>query len=168
MAAELHRPFRQHHLRVRRSLAFGVILSAVAAVVWSRRAIRPRTTTDAAGDRLLFRSPAVGAVCRYSQPVGLGRSGIAAAGWRYTLFAAPPQEPISGNFANHPLLEATFISGLYLLVGIGAVLLPIVLLKMTKPLILAIGACWTVAGLAFTLFGALNYFTHIGLIIHTS
>jgi hypothetical protein len=84
------------------------------------------------------------------------------------LFAAPTQEPISGHFANHPLLEATFISGLYLLVGIGAVLLPIVLLKMTKPLILTIGVCWTLAGLAFTVFGALNYFTHIGLIIHTS
>lgn len=27
---------------------------------------------------------------------------------------------------------------------------------------------WTLAGLAFTGFGALNYFTHIGLIIHTS
>jgi hypothetical protein len=33
---------------------------------------------------------------------------------------------------------------------------------------MAIGACWTIAGLAFTGFGALNYFTHIGLIINTS
>jgi hypothetical protein len=31
-----------------------------------------------------------------------------------------------------------------------------------------IGTCWTVAGIAFALFGALNYFTHIGLVIHTT
>ena len=150
------------------SLAFGVILLAAAAVLWSRRVILAADSDDAAGDRLLFVRRLSAPLSVLAAGLGLGLFGIAAAGWRYTLFAAPPQEPISGNFANHPLLEATFISGLYLLVGIGAVLLPIVLLKMTKPLILAVGACWTLAGLAFTLFGALNYFTHIGLIIHTS
>jgi uncharacterized membrane protein len=150
------------------SLAFGVILLAAAAVLWSRRVVLAADSDDAAGDRLLFVRRLSSPLSVFAAGLGLGLFGIAAAGWRYTLFAAPPQEPISGSFANHPLLEATFISGLYLLVGIGAVLLPIVLLKMIKPLILAIGACWTVAGLAFTLFGALNYFTHIGLIIHTS
>lgn len=148
------------------SLAFGVILLAAAAVLWSRRVT---LAADSDGDdRLLFVRQLSGPLSVFAAGLGLGLFGIAAAGWRYTLFAAPTQEPISGNFANHPLLEATFISGLYLLVGVGAVLLPVLLIKMTRPLLLTVGVCWTAAGLAFTAFGALNYFTHIGLIIHTS
>lgn len=150
------------------SLAFGVILLGMAVVLWSQRALLAAESESAPGDRLLHVRRLSAPISVFAGGLGLAMFGIAAAGWRFTLFAAPTQEPISGNFANHPLLEATFISGLYLLVGVGAVLLPAVLYKMRRNLVMAIGICWTLAGLAFTLFGALNYFTHIGLIIHTS
>ena len=99
--------------------------------------------------------------------MGLGCFGIAAAGWRYTLFAAPPQEPISGAFADVPVLEATFISMLYVLVGVGAVLFPFALRGRAPVLPGIVGVVWGLAGLAFLFFGGLNYFTHIGLIINT-
>lgn len=49
------------------------------------------------------------------------------AGMVYQLFAAPPQEPISGAFAAWSVLEATFMSLLFGLTGLGAVLLPLAL-----------------------------------------
>ncbi len=99
--------------------------------------------------------------------IGLACLAIAAAGWRYTLFAAPPQEPISGWFGQWPWLEATFISGLYVLVGVGAVLCPMAVRKDSPALNRVIGWCWFAAGIVFILFGAFNYFSHTGLIINT-
>jgi uncharacterized membrane protein len=102
--------------------------------------------------------------------MGLGMFGIAAAGIHYELFAAPPSEPISGEFAGHPLIEAIFISTLYALTGIGCVLLPIALTRrreLTDDILWrVIAVCWLVAGLIWIGFGALNYFTHIGLIVN--
>ncbi|MFC6668419.1 hypothetical protein ACFP9V_25465 [Deinococcus radiopugnans] len=49
---------------------------------------------------------------------------IACAGIAFQLFAAPPEEPISGRFAQYPWLEAIFISGLYATVGLTALLYP--------------------------------------------
>lgn len=152
------------------SLAFGVIMLAAAVVLWASRArlaTDPEAGATDAG-RIDYVRRLAAPLSLFGAGMGLGCFGIAAAGWRYTLFAAPPQEPISGQFANHPLLEATFISGLYLLVGLGLVLLPIALQTLRRKLVLTVGVAWTLAGLAFTAFGALNYFTHIGLIIHTS
>lgn len=151
------------------ALAFGVIQLAMALVLWSHRgALGGRTEGAAADGRLHYVRRVATPLSVFAAGLGLGMFGIAAAGWRFTLFAAPPQEPISGNFANHPLLEATFVSGLYVLVGVGAVLLPFVLIWLHRRLVFIVGICWTLAGLAFTFFGALNYYTHIGLIIHTS
>jgi len=105
------------------SLAFGTIVMAAAVLLMMRRdlfvvALAERPVIDA------VRSLA-GPMSLFAGGMGLAMFAIAAAGWRYTLFAAPPEEPISGAFASYPLLEATFISGLYVLVGVGLVLLPI-------------------------------------------
>lgn len=144
------------------SLAFGVLMLAAAVYLWFRGVL-----LAAALDRLGVLARTAGPVSLFVLGMGLGCFGIAAAGWTYTLFVAPPQEPISGAFASMPLLEATFISGLYVLVGLGAVLFPFALRARGGRLATAVGVCWGLAGLAFTLFGALNYFTHIGLIINT-
>ncbi len=149
------------------SLAFGVLLLAAAVALWRRAAV-----LEAAED------PAK-SLARMAEPlgifiVGLGLSliAIAAAGIVFQLFAAPPQEPISGAFAQWPWVEATFMSGLFGLVGVGAVLFPFAARPTTvgsRPTVLQwiAGACLTLSGLAFLLFGALNYFTHIGLILNT-
>jgi len=154
------------------ALAFGALLGAASLYLWKRGAVLEATlsssqtqTGEQRGEEI---ARLVLPISLFVASLGLACFAIAAAGWKYTLWAAPPQEPISGNFANHPLVEATFISGLYLCVGVGAVLLPVLLLTKKRPIAVAIGLFWTLAGLGFTVFGALNYYTHIGLIIHTN
>ncbi|OLT11542.1 hypothetical protein BJF79_23965 [Actinomadura sp. CNU-125] len=144
------------------ALAFGVLMLAAAVYLWKHGtalAERPDRTADVAG--------LAGPVSVFVLGMGLACFGIAAAGIHYQLFAAPPQEPISGLLADHPMVEASFISALYALVGIGAVLFPFALRAPRGPLTLVVGVCWGLSGLAFLLFGALNYFTHIGLIVNT-
>ncbi|WP_233488959.1 DUF981 family protein [Blastococcus sp. TF02-9] len=145
------------------SLAFGVMLLGAAFFLWRRGPVLAAENDAFASLAETFLPLSVFAV-----GMGLGCFGIAAAGWRYTLFAAPPEEPISGNFADYPVLEATFISMLYVLVGVGAVLLPLVLRgRRLNAVAWIAGVCWALSGAAFFLFGALNFFTHIGLIVNT-
>lgn len=70
-------------------------------------------------------------------------------------------------------MEAIFLSTLIGLVGVGAVLLPLALRRTPVPgrpvawTWRVVGGCWAAAGVVLTLFGALNYYTHIGLILNT-
>ncbi|MCJ0741377.1 DUF981 family protein [Pedobacter montanisoli] len=106
---------------------------------------------------------------------GLGGAliGIGIAGVHFQLFAAPKEEPISGMFADYPMLEATAISCLYAFNGIALLMIPAILkkwslgnynitsaAKIVYILLTLIGAVWII-------FGAMNYFTHIGLIVNT-
>ncbi|WP_316528476.1 DUF981 family protein [Kitasatospora brasiliensis] len=145
------------------ALGFGVLLLFAAFFLWRRGEVLG--AAGGARGRTVAALAAPVSVLVFG--LGLACFGIAAAGWRYTLFAAPPEEPISGEFADHPMLEASFISALYVLTGVGAVLFPVVLWRRGGPAAWVAGACWALAGLAFLLFGALNYFTHIGLIVNT-
>ena len=146
------------------SLAFGVLMLAAAVYLWFR------------GRAALEREDAVEHLSAVARPVsvfvlgmGLGLIAIAIAGVTYQLFAAPPQEPISGAFADYPLVEAIFMSGLIALVGVGAVLFPFGLRStpVAAKIRVVIGWAWALSGLAFVLFGAMNFFTHIGLIVNT-
>lgn len=154
------------------SVAFGAMLLAAALFLWRRGAALepagPSEDAELAAGKADELARLVLPTSVFAAGMGLACFAIAAAGWRFTLWAAPPQEPISGQFANHPLIEATFISLLYVGVGAGAVLLPVVLLTRRKEIAFLIGLAWTLAGLGFTIFGALNFYTHTGLIIHTS
>jgi uncharacterized membrane protein len=149
------------------SLGLGVLLLAAAFYLWKRAAV-----IDASDDpgALLARTAKPLGVFIFG--LGLALFGIAAAGITFQLFAAPPEEPISGAFAAYPWIEATFMSGLFGLVGLGAVLFPFILRDYsshTKPgaVQIIVGIAWGLAGIVFVLFGALNFFTHIGLIVHT-
>jgi hypothetical protein len=63
------------------------------------------------------------------------------------------------------------MSGMFAFVGFGAVLFPLALPKESlprpTPLQWIVGFVWGLSGLGFFLFGALNFFTHIGLIVNT-
>lgn len=144
------------------SLVFGVLLLAAALYLWKRG-----ETLEPAEGRMGVVAGVAGPVSVIVFAAGLASFAIAAAGIRYGLFAAPPQEPISGAFAAHPMVEATFISLLYALVGLGAVLFPFALRRGAAAVQAVAGVAWGLAGIAFLLFGALNYFTHIGLILAT-
>src|SRR5690625_160312 len=149
------------------SLAFSVLLLAVAVYLWRRGAT-------------LVEADPVPRLAKTARPVsifvafmGLSLIAIAIAGVRYQLFAAPPEEPISGMFADYPLVEAIFISGLLAMIGLGAVLFPFATTVLSRSessksaLVPIIGWLWGIAGTVFALFGALNFFTYIALIINT-
>ncbi|MDN3312083.1 DUF981 family protein [Microbacterium oryzae] len=149
------------------SLGLGVLLLAAAFFLW-RRADRIREAADPAAY--------VAAVARplgvFVFGLGLALFAIAAAGLVFQLFAAPPEEPISGAFADYPWVEAIFMSGLFALVGVGSVLFPFALKGFSshgkpRPVTVVMAAAWLLSGAAFVGFGALNFFTHIGLIINT-
>lgn len=149
------------------SLGFGVLLLAAALYLWRR------------GADALAGTDVVRRLARVAQPVSvfagfLGGAliAIAVAGIRYELFAAPPQEPISGEFAEWPLVEAIFVSGLLGLVGVGAIAFPFAVraaARRTRAVIAerVTGWTWAVTGVVFALFGVMNFFTHIGLIVNT-
>lgn len=144
------------------ALLLGVMLLAVAVYAWRR------------GSDLLATSDAMDRIKAIARPMtplilgaGLANLAIAAAGMSNQLFTAPPQEPISGWVAGlHPWLEPTFISGLYALVGVGALATPAAIAGNDRARTIA---AWTLtaSGWVFLLFGAFNYFSHIGLVVNT-
>ncbi len=151
------------------SLAFGALLLSVAFYLW-KRAEALRLSPNPLAEVVAVARPLTFFI------VGLGLSliAIACAGIVFQLFAAPPEEPISGRFAAYPWVEATLMSGLFGLVGVAALSFPLVVRRMDTVQVSApsgltklLGGVMVLAGTAFLLFGALNYFTHIGLIIHT-
>jgi uncharacterized membrane protein len=149
------------------SLGFGALMLGAAFYLWKR------------GAAALASSKPVEAIARVAQPItifvgGLGLSllAIAVAGINYKLFAAPAEEPISGSFADHPMVEATFMSLLIAIVGLGALafvgLVNTALAgRGTQIWARLTGWLWGISGVLFLLFGAMNFFTHIGLIVHT-
>lgn len=144
------------------SLAFGALLLAASLYLWFR-----------AKDAFAQPEP-LAKVFAVARPIsififgmGLALIAIAFAGVTFQLFAAPPQEPISGMFAQWPWVEATFMSLLFAIVGVGALAFPFALRSARSRLWTPIGWLWGIAGVVFVLFGAMNFFTHIGLIVHT-
>lgn len=154
------------------SLAFGVMLLGGSILLWRRSNLSSRSEAsvqkpkEQAEQFISQLAEMVRPLSYFAAAMGLALISIGIAGVYYQLFAAPPEEPISGQFADYPWLEAAFISGLYALTGLGAILLPFSL-NRSATLNRLIGIFWTITGVLFTLFGAMNYFTHIGLIINT-
>lgn len=104
--------------------------------------------------------------------IGLGMIGIAFAGVIYQLFAAPKEEPISGMFADYPMFEAVCVSLVYAGIGVAAILTPTILEHLIqgkyKTSMVKFGYfLFVLVGWVWLLFGALNYFTHVGLIVNT-
>ncbi len=154
------------------SLGFGVLMSALALFLWKR------------GDTITTAADPLAAMCRTARPIGvlilpLGLALIAImfAGIVYQLFAAPPQEPISGAFAQWPLAEAIFLSTLFGLIGVGAILAPFAGRAVIRSggtgaaslpgIARAVGILWLITGVVLALFGAMNFYTHVGLVVNT-
>lgn len=149
------------------SLGFGVLLLAACFFLW-RRGAKLAEASDPAKEIAETARP----LGLFVAGLGLGLFGVAAAGVGFQLFAAPAEEPISGAFAEYPMIEAVFMSGLFFLVGLGAVLFPFALKRFSCKaevggVFKAAYWLWMVTGVVFVLFGAMNYFTHIGLIVNT-
>lgn len=148
------------------SLGFGILLLGSAILLWRRKDLPD--TEDRGGEIASVIAPLGVVIVGF----GLALGAIAFAGLIFQLFAAPPEEPISGAFAQWPWMEATFMSGMFGVTGIGAVLFPLALRgfrtgSQRTGWQWIVGVCIGLPGLGFLLFGALNFFTHIGLIINT-
>lgn len=82
---------------------------------------------------------------------------------RFQLGAAPPEEPITGRFGHLPILEAVFLGGLWGIIALGAILFAIALLTNRPQLLRWAIWAWLIGGVALLLFGAMNFYTHIGM-----
>jgi uncharacterized membrane protein len=151
------------------SLALGTLLSALSFYCWKNAnliKVADKPITAMASDLRHLRYFLYG--------LGLACIAIAFAGVIFQLFAAPHEEPISGLFADYPMLEATAISSLYALIGIAALLMPANLDQFAEQKALRYSNQQKLAhillmftGIVWIAFGALNFFTHIGLVVHT-
>lgn len=151
------------------ALAFGVLLMAAAFFLWRKR----DTVVDLgqANEKSANASAYVLAVLRpvsvWVFATGLMMASLVVAIIYYQLGHAPPQEPISGYFGD-TWIEPVFLALLWSLISIGALLAPTALAKWNSKAMNIVRLCWTVAGGLLVLFSAMNYFTHIGLLMNTS
>lgn len=159
------------------SAAFGLLLLAASFYLWQRRSafLALGSSSEAESDE------AFSGITRTLKPVsififatGLMLLACAVAWVRFGLGNAPSVEPLTGYLAtvilkNAPIAESFFLGILWGLVALGSLLFPATLRKRDASSIASIVfAAWMIAGCVFLLFGALNFYTHIGLISNTT
>lgn len=151
------------------ALAFGVLLAAASLFMWRKREVF--NDLGAGNDKSAEASAYIAGVL---QPVslwvfaaGLMMASLTIAILYYQLGHAPPQEPISGYFSDS-WVEPVFLAFVWGLISLGALLLPSSIVNWNRKLVTVVRYCWTVAGVLLMLFSAMNYFTHIGLLMNTS
>ncbi|WP_066393052.1 DUF981 family protein [Neobacillus mesonae] len=156
------------------SLAFGVLLLAITVLLWRKANLYLKqgidmNDTTVVSEKLKKELPSLlKPLSFFAAAMGFALIAMGCAGVTFRLFAAPPQEPISGLFAAYPMIEATFMSILLALTGVGAILFAVN--QKEKPnlgLVKFNRSAWVITGIIWTAFGIMNYFTHIGLIVHT-
>jgi uncharacterized membrane protein len=138
---------------------FGALLLFAAVYLWRHRALFTGDVEEANAAALAALKP----VAVFVGALGLAMGVLAIDFIRYQLGAAPPQEPISGRFGQWPILEALFLGGLWGIVALGALLFTIAQLTDRPQLLPWAVKAWVVGGAVFLLFGALNYYTHMGM-----
>jgi hypothetical protein len=141
---------------------FGALLLFAAVYLWRHRALfdGPHETANEVALRALR------PVGVFVGALGLGMAILAIAFVRYQLGAAPPQEPISGRFGHLPLLEALFLGGLWGVIAVGALLFGAATVADRPTLLPWAVRAWVVGGLVLLLFGAMNFYTHIGMYVN--
>ena len=141
------------------AVGFGALLLFAALYLWRHRVQfeGPAETANAAA------LSALKPVGLFVGSLGLGMGVIAISFARYQLGAAPPEEPISGRFGHLPILEALFLLGLWGIIGLGAVFFAIALWTKFSGLLKAAIWSWLAGGTVLLLFGAMNFYTHIGM-----
>lgn len=139
--------------------AFGALLLFATIYLWRNRISYDDDGTATGVPALEAFKPAaifVGAL-------GLSMAALAISFVRYQLGAAPPEEPISGRVGHLPWIEAIFLGGLWGIVAIGCLLFAYALWAQKTQLLRWVVWAWMLGGIAFLLFGAMNYYTHIGM-----
>ncbi len=138
---------------------FGALLLFAAVYLWRHRPLFAGDVAEANAAALAALKP----VAIFVGALGLAMTALAVTFVRFQLGAAPPEEPVSGRFGHMPLLEALFLGGLWGVVAVGAVLFAIALLSDRPSLLRWAVWAWVVSGIVLLLFGAMNYYTHVGM-----
>jgi hypothetical protein len=151
------------------ALAFGVLLLAAAFFLWRRRdtVVDLGQGTEKSAQASAYLLAVLRPVAVWVFATGLMMASLLIAIIYYQLGRAPPQEPISGYFGD-TWVETGFLALLWSLISIGALLAPTAMAKWNCKGMNIVRLCWTVAGGLLVLFSAMNYFTHIGLLMNTS
>ena len=151
------------------ALAFGVLLAAASLFMWQKRELF--NDFGAGNDKSAEASAYIAGVFRpvslWVFATGLMMASLAIAILYYQLGHAPPQEPISGYFSDS-CVEPIFLAFVWGLISLGALLLPSIITNWNRKVLSVVRYSWFVAGVLLVLFSALNYFTHIGLLMNTS
>jgi Protein of unknown function (DUF981) len=151
------------------ALAFGVSLLAAAFFLWHNRDVV--LDLGHGNEKSAHASAYVGSVLRpvsvWVFAAGLMMASLVVAIVYYQLGHAPPEEPISGYFADSWVAPA-FLAVVWGLISLGALLAPVALIKWNLKVVKLAWTCWSVAGSLLVLFSAMNFFTHIGLLMNTS
>ena len=138
---------------------FGALLLFAAIYLWRHRGIGTQDPEETYASALSAFKP----VSIFVGALGLGMGVLAISFARFQLGAAPPEEPISGRFGHLPLIEALFLGGLWGIVAVGALLFAIALWTERPQLLRYAVWAWVIGGAVFLLFGAMNFYTHIGM-----
>jgi len=141
------------------AVAFGALLLVATVYLWRHRAVYDGEVETASTNTLAAFKP----ISIFVGVLGLGMAVIAISFVRYQLGAAPPEEPITGRFGHLPLIEAVFLGLLWGVVALGAILFAIAFWANRPGLLRWVVWAFVLGGIAFTLFGALNFYTHIGM-----
>jgi hypothetical protein len=149
---------------------FGVLLVAAAIFLWNRRELLTKLgeSGKAGEEASAYFQRVVTPVSWVIFGLGLVLAACALAIVRFSFIGgAPEAEPITGLLHDYPLIENTFFGIIYALPAIGALLAPLVVHAGFKGGIAKIAFwCMLLAGIAFLLFSAMNYYTHIGLLVN--
>jgi hypothetical protein len=138
---------------------FGALLVFAAVYLWRHRVLFAGDIEEANTTALAALKP----IAIFVGALGLAMGVLAITFVRFQLGAAPPEEPISGRFGHLPILEALFLGGLWGAVAVGALLFAIALLTERPRLLRWAIWAWILGGVVFLLFGAMNFYTHIGM-----
>jgi uncharacterized membrane protein len=141
---------------------FGALLLFAAVYLWRQRALFTGEVQLANAEVLRALKP----IGIFVGALGLGMAVLAISFVRFQLGAAPPQEPISGRFGHLPVLEALFLGGLWGVIAVGSILFAVSLLADRPQLLRWAVRAWYVGGVVLLLFGAMNFYTHIGMYVN--
>jgi|ERR1700720_2240694 len=151
------------------ALALGVSLVAASFFLWRRSEIFKDLGegSEKSQQAMICIAAVLRPVSVWVFALGLMMASLTLAIPYYKLGQTPLQEPFSGRFSESPV-EPIFLAFLCGLTSLGALLFPAGVRKWNGKLLRISALCWGIAGVVFVLFSAMNYFTHIGLLMNTS
>lgn len=150
------------------TLVLGLLMLAAAVFLWTRRELIMALAAPKAESAFAQLSRTLAPVSWLVFGLGMILASCALAIWRFNIVGgAPTAEPITGLLHDYPGIENGFFVMLYGLSALGALLAPWAWRRPNGAAARVMGWAWMTAGVCFLLFSAMNYYTHMGLLMNT-